>query len=176
VNVQDSKPIALIGLMGAGKTEVARRLGERLGVSVADLDAMLEAETGVSIAQQFEREGEAVFRRRETELLRRVLADGVRVIACGGGIVLDPAVRDRLRSQCRVVWLAVSPEQAASRLAPEIASRPLLRTGVPGARLRELLEAREALYRETAHHRVTTDGRDPGAVADDVLAALGARG
>jgi len=176
MNVRETRPIALIGLMGAGKSAVARRLGERLGVSVADLDALLEAETGATISQQFEREGESTFRRREAELLGRVLADGVSVIACGGGIVLDPSLRTRLHDRCRVVWLRVSPEQAASRLASEIASRPLLRNGVAAARLHELLATREPLYGETAHYRVDTDERDPDAVADDVLAALGARG
>ena len=89
------RPIALIGLMGAGKTTVARVLGERLGASVADLDAMIEAEEGRPIAELFAHEGEAWFRRREGELLDRVLRDGVRVVACGGGIVTDPEAEAR---------------------------------------------------------------------------------
>src|SRR5690242_2685082 len=101
----DSKPIALIGMMGAGKSSVARVLGERLGVSVADLDGMIEAIEGTSIAELFERAGEPWFRRREGELLAEALRSGVRVVACGGGIVLDPARRQLLRERCRVVWL-----------------------------------------------------------------------
>ncbi|HEY6867428.1 MAG TPA: shikimate kinase, partial [Candidatus Eisenbacteria bacterium] len=69
-------PIALVGLMGAGKSEVARRLGERLGVAVADLDSMLEAEQGCTIAELFQRDGEPAFRRREIRLLEQALAAG----------------------------------------------------------------------------------------------------
>src|SRR2546428_7633249 len=89
-------PIALIGIMGAGKSAVARLLGERLGTVVADLDAMIEAEEGSSVAELFERAGEGYFRARESELLARALSAGARVLACGGGVVLDPARRAML--------------------------------------------------------------------------------
>ncbi|HTO90917.1 MAG TPA: shikimate kinase [Candidatus Sulfotelmatobacter sp.] len=174
MNVRDSRPIALIGLMGAGKTAVARCLGERLGVSVADLDSLLEAETGRTIAELFEREGEAVFRQREGQLLERVLADGVKVIACGGGIVVDPRHRELLRGRCDVIWLGVSPGRAAQRLAGETAARPLLQGDAPVRRLERLLGERESFYRETAHHLVDTEGLDPDAVAKQVLAVVGA--
>jgi shikimate kinase len=166
------RPIALIGLMGAGKTAVARALGERLAVSVADLDAMLEAETGRTIADQFADQGEAEFRRREGLALRRALSAGVRVIACGGGVVLDPANRTLLRDRCDVVWLEVSPHEAARRLAAEPYTRPLLADADPEIRLRAVLDEREALYRQIAPRRVTTDGRAVDAVATEVLAGL----
>ncbi len=169
-------PVALVGLMGSGKSTVARILGERLGVTVADLDSMIEAEEGRAIAELFEREGEAWFRRRERELLERALAAPARVLACGGGIVLDPEARGMLRDRCRVVWLEVAPEAAASRLEGQTRERPLLAAGPPVTRLRELLAARRALYEGTAHLRVDTAGRDPAAVADAVLAALAAQG
>jgi shikimate kinase len=164
--------IALIGLMGAGKSEVARRLAERLGASVADLDAMLEAEHGRSIAAQFASDGEPAFRRRESVILRRALDAGARVIACGGGVVLDPANRALLRERCRVVWLEVSPAEAAHRVAATPDVRPLLEGGDPRERLAALADARSRLYADTAHHRVATDGRDPDQVADAVLAAV----
>ena len=172
----EERPIALIGLMGAGKTTVARVLGERLGTSVADLDAMIEAESGHSIAEQFAREGEAVFRHRERELLARVLAQGVGVVACGGGIVMDAAARERLHRQWRVAWLEVSPAAAAARVSGAVATRPMLAGGEPAARLEELLAARRALYAGAAHVRVPTDGRAPEAVADDVLRSLDSLG
>src|SRR2546428_699372 len=81
----DARPIALIGLMGAGKSSVARVLGEQLGAGVADLDGMIEAVEGCSVTELFERAGEAWFRRREGELLDEALRSGVRVVACGGG-------------------------------------------------------------------------------------------
>src|SRR5512132_3073203 len=111
----EGRPIALIGLMGAGKTTVARELGERLGVGVADLDAMIEAEEGRPIAALFAHEGEAYFRRREREILDRVLRSGTQVVACGGGIVADAGARRRLRENCRVVWLDVEPSTAVKR-------------------------------------------------------------
>ena len=80
----DTRPIALIGLMGAGKSTVARVLGERLGVAVADLDGMIEATEGASVAELFERAGEAWFRRRESELLAEALRSGVRVVLSSG--------------------------------------------------------------------------------------------
>ncbi|MEO5618947.1 MAG: shikimate kinase [Candidatus Eisenbacteria bacterium] len=165
-------PIALIGLMGAGKSTVARILGERLAGSVADLDSMIEAEEGRRIPALFAGEGEAWFRRREAELLERVLAGPARVLACGGGIVLDGGSRDRLRRSCRVVWLQASPELAAERLVNETHERPLLGSGPRRERLSELLETRSELYEATAHVRVDTVGRDPEAVAGAVLAAL----
>jgi shikimate kinase len=168
-----ARPLALVGLMGAGKTAVARILGERLGTAVADLDAYLEAEEGRTIGELFEREGEAYFRRREGEVLRQALASGARVIACGGGVVLDPAHRALLREHCEVVWLEVPAVEAARRVGAA-GGRPLL-AGAPALeRLAALLAERGRLYAEVAHRRVDTAGRTPEQVADLVLADAGA--
>ncbi|OGF09383.1 MAG: hypothetical protein A2W00_14850 [Candidatus Eisenbacteria bacterium RBG_16_71_46] len=170
------RPIALVGLMGAGKSAVARVLGERLGAVTADLDAMLEAEEGGTVAELFARAGEPWFRRREAELLEQALAAGARVLACGGGVVLDPGSRVRLRERCRVVWLEVAPDEAARRVGAGAASRPLLAGADPRARLEALLAERAALYAEVAEFRMPTDGRGPEAVAEAVLAALAGGG
>jgi shikimate kinase len=166
------RPIALVGIMGAGKSAVARILGERMGTLVADLDAMIEAEEGASVAELFERTGEPYFRRRESELLARALSAGARVIACGGGVVLDPARRELLRTRCRVVWLEVSPAEAARRVGEGAPGRPLLRGGAPEALLAAALAARAPLYAEVAATRVATDGRSAEQVAAKVLEAL----
>lgn len=162
--------------MGAGKSAVARVLGERLGVSVADLDGMIEAVEGCSVAELFERAGEAWFRRRESELLAEALRAGVRVVACGGGVVLASESRSALRERCIVVWLEVTPEEAARRVASEgqdpARVRPLLAGGPPVERLRTLLAERAPLYAEAAHLRVDTTGRTAAHVADAILAEL----
>lgn len=165
-----TRPLALVGLMGAGKTAVARILGERLGVAVADLDATIEAAEGRSIGELFEREGEAWFRRREGEVLLQALAAGARVVACGGGVVLDPEHRAFLRERCDVVWLEVSPAEAARRIGTN-GERPLLAGAPPRARLEAVLEARRPFYAEVAHRRIPTDGRTPEDVADAILTA-----
>lgn len=169
----DDRPVALIGLMGAGKTAVAQALGERWGVAIADLDAMIEAEEGCSVAELFRRQGEPYFRRREGELLRSALASGARVIACGGGIVLDPARRALLRERCHVVWLEVSPATAAARIGAAAAARPVLGDGPAEARLAAVLDERSALYAEAAGTRVSTEGLKPSEVAEAVDDALG---
>jgi len=166
--VMPDRPLALVGLMGAGKSAVARVLGERLGVAVADLDAFIEAAEGCPIGQLFEREGEAYFRRREGEVLRQALDVGARVIACGGGVVLDPVHRALLSDRCRVVWLEVSPAEAARRVG-SATGRPLLADAPPLPRLAELLEARGPLYAQVADQRVATDGRTPDQIADEIV-------
>ena len=177
----DPRPIALVGLMGAGKSAVARALGERLGAAVADLDAMVEADRGCSVAELFEREGEAAFRRLEGRILAEALASGAGIVACGGGIVLDPERRRALAARCDVVWLEVSPAAAARRLAGTWNSRPLLgadesgRPRDPVRRLEELLAIRKPLYEEVADARVPVDGRTPDQVADEVLRVLRSR-
>jgi shikimate kinase len=168
----DHRPIALIGLMGAGKSAVARELGERLGTAVADLDEVIESEYGFSVAELFARSGEAWFRARESEVLDQALRAGVGVVACGGGVVLDPQRRDALRRHCRVVWLEVSPAEAARRIGPTAVSRPLLAGSVPRDALERVLAERAPLYADAADWRVATDGRTPAEVATLVLEQL----
>jgi shikimate kinase len=166
------RPIALVGLMGSGKSTVARLLGERLAVSTADLDAMLEAEEGGALPEIFTRRGEPWFRKREGQLLRAALTSGAQVVACGGGIVLDPANRAVLRERCDAVWLEVSAREGARRLEGESSMRPLLAGKETEPALARLLEERGQAYAEVARARIETDGRTPDQVADQVLAAL----
>ena len=160
--------------MGAGKSVVSRILGERLGVAVADLDSMLEAEAGCTISELFERDGEPAVRRREARLLDQALAAGADVVACGGGIVLSPSARTVLSARCRAVWLEVTPEAAARRLRDRLGTRPLLAGGDPRVRLETLLAERAALYSEVAVVRIASTYLDPEQVADAVLRSLAA--
>lgn len=175
MTAHDPRPIALIGLTGAGKSAVARVLGERLGTVVADLDQMLEAEEGLTVSGLFARSGESWFRRREAEIFEQALRAGAGVVACGGGVVLEAASRRALRERCRVVWLEVPPAEAARRVAGELGTRPLLAGRDPETALEDLLARRTPLYAEAAEFRIATLGLTPEAVAEQIERALEGR-
>lgn len=152
--------IVLVGLMGAGKTTVGRQLARRLSRPFWDSDHEIEARTGVPIPTIFEIEGEAGFRKRESQVIADLLtADGV-VLATGGGAVLDPKNRRCMRQRAWVVYLNVPPQQLFERTRAD-RNRPLLQVEDPLARLQELHALRDPLYREVAH--VVVDGSRLGA-------------
>jgi shikimate kinase len=163
------RPFALVGLMGAGKSSVARALGTRLGREVCDLDALVEAAAETEIAELFELEGEAGFRRRETQALERALEGPLTVLATGGGIVTQERNRTLLRDRCRVIWLMVSPAEAARRVRAQVHVRPLLAGAAVEERLDMLLRERGPLYEMVAELKVPTDGRTAAQVAEAVL-------
>lgn len=161
----------LIGSRGSGKSTVGRVLAARLGRAFVDADVVLEADAGLSIADIFAAEGEGGFRDRETATLRKLAAGSPAVIATGGGIVLRPENRDLLRSSGFVVWLTADPELLWNRIAydPNTAARRPNLTAAGGlAEVRQLLAAREPLYRDTAHF-VVDAARSPEEVAADIL-------
>ena len=158
--------------MGAGKSAVARALGEKLLAPVADLDARIAARSGCSIVDVFARDGEPAFRERETEELGGALDDGSGVLACGGGIVLSETNRALLGRRCRTVWLDVEVEEAARRVEPARATRPLVQGGTLAGRLDQLLRERWRLYAAVAIARIDTTGRTIEDVAELVLATL----
>ncbi|HET9252709.1 MAG TPA: shikimate kinase [Candidatus Eisenbacteria bacterium] len=167
--------IALIGLSGAGKTEVAPLVASRLGLTAVDLDALVERETGTSVAALIETRGESAFRAAESGALRDALSgEGTGrsgVIAIGAGALGSAENRERLRAGAFVVWLRVEPRTAARRVGPGGAeARPLVREE-PERKLRELLEARAGTYRAAADAEVDTEGRTIAEVAEAVVAA-----
>ncbi len=163
--------VFLVGFMGAGKTTVARILGERLLRPVLDIDDLVESTTGKSISAIFSEDGEVVFRQLESRALESLADHGPLVIACGGGIVLQPANRATLKRLGTVVYLSVTVEEALARIGDR-STRPLL-SGAGGALASTLLSAREGLYRSVADIQVDTVGLDSDAVVDLVLEALG---
>lgn len=135
--------------MGAGKTTIGRLLAKRLGARFVDSDHEIELRTGVRIPTIFEIEGEEGFRRREAQVIAELTAQDGLVLATGGGVVLDPANREKLQAGGLVVYLSVPPESLFERLRHD-RSRPLLQVGNPLAKLRELHAQRDPLYREIA--------------------------
>ena len=142
--------VFLIGMMGAGKTSVGRLLAQRLGRPFIDADHEIESRCGVSIPVIFEIEGEAGFRQRERAMIDELTRLPGIVLATGGGAVLAPESRERLRSRGLVVYLRASAEDIWQRTRRD-RGRPLLATADPRQRIADLLSQREALYAQTAH-------------------------
>ncbi len=147
--------IFLIGMMGAGKTSVGRVLAKRLNKVFYDSDHVIEERTGVKIPVIFEIEGEPGFRHRESAVLDELTALDDVVLATGGGAVLAQENRDRLRTRGTVVYLRASVKDLLNRTRHD-KNRPLLQTADPRARLNELYEMRDPLYREVAHVTIDT--------------------
>lgn len=174
----DTRHLVLVGLMGSGKTTVARRVADRTGRRVVDLDAQVEATVGCSIPDLFATRGEEAFRDCETEALQATLvAEDRTVIATGGGVVVRTVNRELLRrsSHATVIWLDATPEALLARLGRGSAGRPLLHDDPAGV-LRRLHGERAAWYAEVADHRIDTVGCSLDEVTDAVVAMLEAAG
>lgn len=166
--------IFLVGLMGAGKTTVGRLLAKHLDKTFLDSDHELEARTGVTIPVIFELEGEDGFRVREANLIRELAQRQDIVLATGGGAVLRPETRATLSERGIVIYLNASVEDLWVRTRHD-RNRPLLQTADPKAKLRELLEQRDPLYREVADIVVTSGHHSVNHVVREVeqkIAAL----
>ena len=147
--------ISLIGLPGSGKSTVGRQLARRLRIPFFDSDQVIERQLGCSIREYFEREGEARFRDVEESVLDELTQNHEGALSTGGGAVLRPANRERLRTRSQVVYLNSSPDELFRRLRHDV-NRPLLQVADPLSRLRDLHAVRDPLYRETAHFIMET--------------------
>jgi shikimate kinase len=155
--------VYLVGVPGAGKSVVGRELAGRLGVPFIDLDEEIEREAGASVVEIFRSEGEATFRALEAAALVKASSQDPSVVACGGGVVLEPANRVTLRATGTCVFLDVPLEQLRERVRPA-EDRPLIQRE---GDLERLLAEREPLYREFAGHVVNASG-----TPDEVSAAI----
>lgn len=162
--------VALVGLSGTGKSTVAPLLAARRGTGSADLDRLVEAAAGRSVATVFAELGEDGFRDLESAALAEVLAGPPVVLATGGGVVVREANRTALAGTC-VVWLRAAPEELVPRLLTSDEERPLL-AAAPLDRLRELDAARSGFYAALADVEVEVGGRDVGAVVEEIDRAL----
>ena len=147
--------ICLIGLPGSGKSTVGRQLARRLQLPFVDTDPVIERRLGCSIRAYFEREGEESFRDEEEAVLDELTQSHNGVLSTGGGVVLRPGNRERLRTRTHVVYLHSAPDEVFRRLRHD-QNRPLLQVKDPVSRLRDLYAVRDPLYRETAHFVIET--------------------
>lgn len=140
-----TRTVALVGLMGAGKSTVGRRLAVKLGRPFYDSDSEIEKAAGRSVAEIFSTMGEEEFRRGEKAVIKRLVQQPPHVLATGGGAYLDEETRDELRAHAITVWLSADFDTLWKRVSKR-GHRPLLRTENPQERLAELLQARKPYY------------------------------
>ncbi len=163
-------PIVLVGLMGAGKTSVGRRLAARLRLPFRDADEEIEKAAGCSIEDIFALYGEPAFRDGERKVIARLLGEGPQVLATGGGAFCDAQTRARIRADAIAIWLKAEVEELYRRVCHQT-HRPLLKKGDPLETLRRLTEVRYPLYAE-AHIHVESGSEPPEETVDAVLRKL----
>lgn len=163
--------IALLGLRGAGKTTVGRRLAKRRRVPFVELDRRIEKAAELSLGELFSLHGEDYYRRLEREVLQEVLGEGPMVLATGGGIVASPDTFAMLRRSAVTVWLRAQPEDHWNRVVRQGDRRPMADHPQAMADLRALLTTREPLY-SMADHVVDTSALPVAKVVDAITQAL----
>ena len=164
------RSIVLVGLMGAGKTTIGRRVAERLELPFVDADHEIEEAAGKSIPDIFADHGEAYFREGERRVITRLVESGAKVLATGGGAYMNAATRDAIREKGVAVWLKAELPLLMKRVLKRT-TRPLLNTGDPEAVMRQLMADRYPVY---AQADITIMSRDAAhaAVVSDVIRSL----
>ena len=167
-----SKSIVLVGLMGAGKSCIGKRLAARLGMPFTDADHEIEQAAGCSIPEIFQRHGEVAFRDGERRVIARLLDDKPHVLATGGGAFMDPRTRVLVHERAVSVWLRADLDLLMRRVARRN-DRPLLHGVEPREKLAELMALRHPVYAEAD---LTVDSADgpPEATLERVIASLDA--
>jgi shikimate kinase len=141
------RSIVLVGMMGAGKSTIGRRLSARLGLAFLDADGEIEAAAGMSIPDIFEIRGEPDFRDGEARVIARLLDSGPAVVATGGGAFMRQETRDRIRGKAVSIWLKADADIIMRRVKRR-SDRPLLQTPDPEATVDRLIGEREPVYRQ----------------------------
>lgn len=169
------KTVALVGMMGAGKTAVGRAVAVKLGVSFLDSDAEIEAAANLSVPEIFQRDGETFFRKRETEVIRRLLETQSGILSTGGGAYLAEVNRTNITQKGVALWLDADLNLLWGRVRHKD-TRPLLRTADPRATLAAIFAARTPVY-QLAELRVECgEALSIEAMAERVIETLLTRG
>lgn len=142
-----SQPVVLIGMMGAGKTHLGRKLAEALKMEFKDSDKIVEEKAGLSINEIFTQYGEEKFRAAEQNAVLEILSQGACVLATGGGAIMNEHVRTAFKDKAITVWLNTDIQEILKRVR-HAKDRPLLKQGDPETVLKNLLKKRENFYRE----------------------------
>lgn len=156
VRARLDRPVALVGMMGSGKSSIGPRLARDLGLAFHDIDAEIAAETGKPIGRIFAEDGEAAFRKLEADTTAARVATGPCILATGGGALTTPATATLLEQQTIMVWLETSVTVMLRRTRNS--DRPLLKTPDPAETLRSLLTVRQPLYEKAPLHLSTNRG------------------
>jgi len=167
VRAMGGRSIVLIGLMGSGKTSTGRRLAQQLGLEFVDADAEIEAAAGMSITEIFARHGEAYFRDGERRVMARLLNEGPRVLATGGGAFMNEVTRTRIAASGISIWLKADLDVLWRRVRKR-SHRPLLHGGDPEQTLRALLEQRYPVYARADITVISRDGPQELAVEEAI--------
>jgi len=167
------KTLVLVGMMGAGKTSVGRRLASVLGVPFRDADVEIESAAGCTINDIFERFGEPAFRSGERKVIARLLSDPPHVLAAGGGAFVDTETRERIKERAVSIWLRAPLDLLIQRVMRKD-TRPLLRNTDSRATLERLLREREPIYAQ-ADIIVESDEGPHDVVVKRIIAALDGR-
>jgi len=165
-----AKTIALVGLMGVGKTSVGRRLAAALGLPFRDADHEIEAAAGRTVPEIFADRGEAEFREGERRVIARLLSEPPHVLATGGGAFVQPQTRALLKTGAVVVWLKADIEVLVRRVGRK-SGRPLLADRDPAEVLNALAQARYPLYAE-AHLHVDAGDTTHGVTVAAIMTAV----
>src|SRR6478736_1245576 len=160
----------LMGMPGAGKSTVGRRLARAMGVTLLDTDTKIVETTGRTIADIFSNDGEKEFRRIEEEVVRAALAEHDGIVSLGGGAITSPGVQEALVGHT-VIFLEISAAEGIRRTTGGTV-RPLLAGPDPARKYRDLMSQRVPLYRRVATIRVNTNRRNPGAVVRHIVDRL----
>jgi shikimate kinase len=167
------RTIALVGMMGAGKSSIGKRLGARLGLPFVDADTEIEQAANATISEIFERHGEPYFRDGERRVIRRLLDDRPKVLATGGGAFIQPETRAAIQDGAVTIWLKADRDLILSRVRRR-SNRPLLRTPDLEARIDQLIAERYPVYAEADIHVQSRDVAHD-IVIEDIIAALATR-